>query len=125
MQGPLHTWPGRVGRLGRGAHHLRLPSSWSSATIPPMIRPRQRQDKRAAKVLSSGARGPRGEAEARQRPQEDGPATIEGEEGARGQAGSPRRVGQRRRQGEAVAAYRSRGRVLLQARTAALSLSAQ
>jgi predicted amidohydrolase len=29
-----------------------------------------------------------GEAEARQRPQKDGPATIEGEEGARGQAGA-------------------------------------
>ncbi len=42
-----------------------------------------------------------GEAEARQRPQEDGPATIEGEEGARGQAGRPRRVGQGRQQREA------------------------
>jgi hypothetical protein len=47
---------------------------------------------------------PRGEAEARQRPQEDGPATIEGEEGARGQAGRPRRAGQERQQKEAVAA---------------------
>jgi hypothetical protein len=78
---------------------VRAPSDRSAVLDDrsPRIGPRN-----GVKVLSSGIRSPRGEAEARQRSQEDGPATLEGEEGA--EAGRPRRVGQGRQQREAVAA---------------------
>jgi hypothetical protein len=90
-------------RAGRGASQTGrfLEPQRASGTVSSL---QLVQEPRVLRFCSLRSRSPRGEAEARQRPQEDGPATIEGEEGTRRQTGRPRRVRQGRQQREAVAA---------------------